>query len=250
MMTPLSNISSSLRSHSLTHSSLPLAHANREARKSNEARGQRNPERPSQRLVEGFEMTQSRKTQFLSAHSPAVDLLAKLGLGDAWEALNQATGAITIQDLADFDLCSDDLLVSEVGLNQQEIRALRKATALVMNPGGGGEGSAKAPSDDEEEGKSGGGGGGGEVPKKRLSARLAQQRMDAPTQQEASPGLEPYDIDNAYLAPSAKAVLGGATTGAGDGSDGSEMAQEIVVEEEVQLNPLSGMQGSSLPTDL
>jgi hypothetical protein len=79
--------------------------------------------------------------------SPAADLLASLGLADCYDRIYEATGASLVTDLADFELCSDAILVTEVGLNQHEVRAIRKATTLVMKASHSGSGSGGSGSD-------------------------------------------------------------------------------------------------------
>ena len=237
-------------------------------KKYKKARDKKDRERQNRRL-DGFEHMQSRKSQFMSAHSSAVDLLEKLGLGDSWEALNDATGAVTVTDLADFDLCSDSILMTEVGLSQQEIRAVRKATAMVMKPQG--EGSTKEPltapqggAVGEEAGSgsssrsSGGGGGGGwrDAMPMRLPTKLQQQRMNAGSQQhEPSSGLELHSIDGLreISSPLGESVEGSAAA-AGNVTRvkrvGFVDAGGDDESEEGQFNPLTSMQNSPYATDL
>lgn len=77
-------------------------------------------------------MTSGSAADRMVPSSPAADLLASLGLADCYDRIYEATGASLVTDLADFELCSDAILVTEVGLTQHEVRAIRKATALVM----------------------------------------------------------------------------------------------------------------------
>ena len=232
-------------------------------KKYKKARDKKDRERQNRRF-DGFELMQSRKSQFMSPHSSAVDLLEKLGLGDSWEALNEATGAVTVTDLADFDLCSDSILMTEVGLSQQEIRAVRKATAMVMKPQG--EGSKKEPLaapqggavGEEARSSSGGGGGGGwrDAMPMRLPTKLQQQRMNAGSQQhEPSSGLELHSIDGLreISSPLGESVEGSAAA-AGNVTRvkrvGFVDAGGDDESEEGQINPLTSMQNSPYDTDL
>ena len=92
-------------------------------------------------------MTSGSAADRMGPSSPAADLLASLGLADCYDRIYEATGASLVTDLADFELCSDAILVTEVGLNQHEVRAIRKATTLVMKASHSGSGSGGSGSD-------------------------------------------------------------------------------------------------------
>ena len=95
-------------------------------------------------------MTSGSAADRMVPSSPAADLLASRGLADCYDRIYEATGAALVTDLADFELCSDAILVTEVGLNQHEVRAIRKATALVMKASHSGSDPASMKEEEED----------------------------------------------------------------------------------------------------
>ena len=145
--------------------------------------------------------------------SPAADLLASLGLADCYDRIYEATGASLVTDLADFELCSDAILVTEVGLNQHEVRAIRKATTLVMKASHSGSDPASMKEEEEDmamaekarpgmsrtamtiDGGAAAGAAAVQMPK-RLPTRLAEQQ-ERRGQASSSTPIEVHSIDGA-----------------------------------------------------
>ena len=158
-------------------------------------------------------MTSGSAADRMGPSSPAADLLASLGLADCYDRIYEATGASLVTDLADFELCSDAILVTEVGLNQHEVRAIRKATALVMKASHSGSDPASMKEEKEDmamaemarpgmsrtamtiDGGAAAGAAAVQMPK-RLPTRLAEQQ-ERRGQASSSTPIEVHSIDGA-----------------------------------------------------